>query len=66
MTDQSGRQRTMLGDALEELQSALEALDRAAAPPQIGAHVDLAIHQLQAALAMTDIEFTGTRSTPRR
>jgi len=36
-----------LVDALAHLQSALELLDRANAPGQIGAHVDLAICQLQ-------------------
>jgi hypothetical protein len=32
--------------ALEQLRHALELLDAAAAPPHIGAHVDLAIQQL--------------------
>lgn len=41
----------MLRDALKLLQSALELLDRAGAPAQIGAHLDLALHQLGAALA---------------
>lgn len=36
----------MLTDALNLLQSALDLLDEAAAPAQIGAHVDLALHQL--------------------
>ena len=39
-------QHDLLTDALSLLQSALELLDEAAAPAQIGAHVDLAIHQL--------------------
>jgi hypothetical protein len=39
-------QQDLLTDALSLLQSALELLDEAAAPAQIGAHVDLAIHQL--------------------
>lgn len=37
---------SMLHDALDHLRLALDLLDGAAAPPQIGAHVDLAIHQL--------------------
>lgn len=36
-----------LGTALGHLQAALELLDGAEASPQIGAHVDLAICQLQ-------------------
>ena len=41
----------MLAEAAEHLRSALELLDSAAAPGQIGAHVDLAAHQLQGELA---------------
>ncbi|HEV2594708.1 MAG TPA: hypothetical protein VGU01_05855 [Sphingomicrobium sp.] len=37
-------------EALSHLESALEILDRAAAPGQIGAHVDLAIHDLSASV----------------
>ena len=44
-TEISGQQ-DLLTDALSLLQSALELLDEAGAPAQIGAHVDLAIHQL--------------------
>lgn len=36
--------------ALQRLKSAMEVLDRAQAPAQIAAHVDLAIHQLQDAI----------------
>lgn len=36
-----------LAEALGHLRTALELLDRAEAPGQIGAHVDLAICQLQ-------------------
>jgi hypothetical protein len=39
-------QQAMLADALSLLQSALDLLDEAAAPAHIGAHVDLALHQL--------------------
>lgn len=36
--------------ALNHLRSALELLDSQNAPAHIGAHVDLAIHQLEVAL----------------
>ena len=38
----------MLAEAAEYLRLALELLDSADAPPQIGAHIDLAINQLEA------------------
>lgn len=38
--------REMLAEAAAHLQSALDILDRAGAPAQIGAHVDLAAHEL--------------------
>lgn len=41
----------MLLEALDLLQAALALLDQAAAPAQIGAHVDLAIHQLGSTVA---------------
>jgi hypothetical protein len=44
-------QHDMLLEALTNLQSALDLLDRSSAPAQIGAHVDLAIHDLRAAVA---------------
>jgi hypothetical protein len=47
----AGQQHHILLEALASLQSALELLDRASAPAQIGAHVDLAIHDLCAAVA---------------
>jgi hypothetical protein len=43
--------RQVLRDALHHLQAGLELLDRAGAPGQIGAHVDLAINQLEQALS---------------
>ena len=46
MRSETSGQQDLLTDALSLLQSALELLDEAAAPAQIGAHVDLAIHQL--------------------
>jgi hypothetical protein len=39
-------QQQMLRNALDLLHAALDMLDGAAAPAQIGAHVDLAVHQL--------------------
>ena len=54
-----------LKDALRHLQAGLDLLDRVGAPGQIGAHVDLAIHQLRDAvsnssgpLAVMDVEAT--------
>ena len=43
--------RAMLGEAFNQLQSAVELLDRAGAPGQIAANVDLAINQLLRELA---------------
>lgn len=40
-----------MNDALTLLSNALDLLDRTEAPADVGAHVDLAIHRLQAALA---------------
>lgn len=40
----------MLNDALKHLQSGLDLLDEACAPGHIGAHVDLALHQLAAVI----------------
>lgn len=37
--------------ALEHLSTALRLLDEIGAPAQIGAHVDLAVHQLEELLA---------------
>lgn len=44
----STEQHNLMLEALSHLESALELLDRSAAPGQIGAHVDLAIHDLSA------------------
>ena len=46
MKSETNGQQAMLTDALNLSQSALDLLDEAAAPAQIGAHVDLALHQL--------------------
>lgn len=40
----------MLVDALNHIQAALELLDRATAPGNIGANLDLSLHQLKAEL----------------
>jgi len=42
-----------LGRALDHLRSAIALLDEADAPPQIAAHIDLALHQLQLTVAST-------------
>jgi hypothetical protein len=38
--------RQMLAEALRHLESALELMDAAAAPPEIGAQLDFTLHQL--------------------
>lgn len=43
--------RKMLRGACEHLRSALDLLDCAEAPAHIGAHVDLAVHQLEDAIS---------------
>jgi hypothetical protein len=50
MIEETERRR-MLVDAFNHLQSAIDLLDQAAAPGNIAAHVDLALHQLQGELA---------------
>ncbi len=47
MTEDPQQREQMLESALEQLQAALDLLDRALAPAQIGAHVDLAVCQLR-------------------
>lgn len=42
----------MLRDALGQMQSALDMLDRAKAPAHIGAHLDLAISELQKSIGI--------------
>lgn len=44
-----------LSAALAHLREAIALLDEADAPAQIGAHVDLAAHQLQALLPLTKL-----------
>jgi hypothetical protein len=48
----------IMSDALEQLRSALALLDEAGAPSEIGAKVDLAIHELF--LALADLSARGT------
>lgn len=50
------RREELLSHALEQLRSALEALDSAEAPAHIGAHVDLAMHELYLAIAACSAE----------
>ena len=47
MTDDETCRQQMLHDALDHLRSALDLLDLASAPAHIGAHVDLAMHELR-------------------
>jgi hypothetical protein len=46
--------RSLLDAALQQLQSAIALLDRAGAPGQIAAHVDLAANQLADAIEAAD------------
>jgi hypothetical protein len=50
----------LLAEAARHLRSALDLLDSVAAPAQIGAHVDLAVHQLQAELCSPEQRRSGT------
>lgn len=45
--DDAQNTNDQLNLALEHLRKAIEQLDEAKAPAHIGAHIDLAIHQLQ-------------------
>jgi hypothetical protein len=49
---------TLYLEVLQQLQSAIEMLDRMDAPGQIAAHIDLAMHQLQDAI---DGEIAGAK-----
>lgn len=44
------RKQEMLEGALKHFQAGLDLLDEACAPGHIGAHVDLALHELEAAI----------------
>ena len=55
MADESASDEELLVHALTELQTALDLLDRARAPGHIGAHVDLAIHQLTDAIGARNV-----------
>lgn len=47
MSDNDNSKQNLLTSALFHLRSAIELLDLASAPGQIGAHVDLAANQLE-------------------
>lgn len=51
--------RPMLDQALNSMQSALDLLDEAQAPPHIGAHLDLAICELQRTISALDASDAG-------
>jgi hypothetical protein len=57
---QAESRELMLNGAAEHLRSALQLLDMAEAPAQVGAHVDLAIHQLEAELLRRGAERPGS------
>lgn len=54
------RQRQALPQALEHLRFALQLLDGAAAPAEIGAHVDLAASQLELTIGEAQEGFEST------
>jgi hypothetical protein len=49
----------MLDQALNSMQAALDLLDQAEAPPHIGAHLDLAICELQRTISALDVSDAG-------
>lgn len=51
MNDSVTPRHIALGEALQLLRSAIEVLDREAAPGHIAAHVDLAAHELEQAIS---------------
>jgi hypothetical protein len=55
----------MLWEALDQLRSALQLLDSASAPAHIGAHVDLAIHELYSAAAGAALTQTQRNAKPQ-
>lgn len=54
--DESKRKvcKVLVGQALEQLRSALRSLDDAGAPGDIGAHVDLAINRVEGLLLLQE------------
>ena len=64
MENESTDRQQMLRDALGLLKMALHLLDRAAAPPEIGARIDHGIHQLTSVLGTPcdDIELSRSSS----
>jgi hypothetical protein len=57
----------LMRDALNLMTRALDLLDRAAAPANVGAHLDLAIHQLANSVgASPDEAVTGTERSGAR
>lgn len=53
MQDSIVHDNSLLSEALDLLQSSLNLLDLSGAPSHIGAHVDLAIHELHLVIART-------------
>jgi hypothetical protein len=62
---QAASRELILADASEHLRSALQLLDLADAPAQIGAQVDLALHQLESELLHSDRPGTSGGSPAR-
>lgn len=60
MTTEHDDRLRALRDALAHLQAALDLLDRAGAPAQIGAHIDLARHELASHAEVSGKDFKPT------
>jgi hypothetical protein len=58
-------EKSLLVQALGHLQAAIDLLDRAGAPGQIAAHVDLARHQLSDAIEREPKETFSNREESR-
>lgn len=59
-----GKHRFKLHEALNCMQSALQLLDDAEAPADVGAHLDLAVCRLTEHLSETDVDGVVSEVTP--
>jgi len=65
MEQANSTREEMLAIAADHLQSALKLLDSVGAPAQIGAQVDLALHQIHSELLGASIPASDHNSTVR-
>jgi hypothetical protein len=61
-SDHRSTRSQLYSEALHQLQTAIDMLDRANAPGHIAAHVDLAMHQLQEVIDRESSERPTDRS----